>query len=393
MRIVILYNTSWYVYLLRRNLIAALQQAGCSVTVVAPHDGYTERLRRLGVSHVHLPLHPSSTNIFGELETIRHLFTILRALSPDFVLSYTVKCNLYAGLCQRILPFKLIPNISGLGEGFAQRGVLQAVLQTLYRSSLGGCSRIFFQNAEDFTACVSAGLVRENICEVLPGSGVNTQTFTPTSRRVGETRTFLMMGRLLPPKGFRYFIAAAESIRMTLGDRVNFWILGSADAERPDSMALLKEIETAHARGVIRYLNKTDDVLPILQGSDVVVLPSTYNEGVPRSLLEALACGKPVVTTEWKGCRETVQNRVNGYRVPPHNQNALTHALHHLATCPREELESLGRESRRLAESRFDEHFVIDAYTRALGLSNVATPLPNPYLDVEDAVDHHAAAG
>lgn len=375
MRVVILYNTSWYVYLLRRNLIAALRAAGCTVTVVAPYDSYTEKIKKLGVEHVHLPLHPSSTNPFDELRTIRSLYGILRDLRPDAVLSYTIKCNLYAGLCRKLLPFRFIPNISGLGEGFARGGPLRTLLRALYQTSLGDCSRIFFQNGDDLAACASAGLIREDLCEVLPGSGVNVSTFIPSERPMTEPRTFLMMGRLLPAKGFRYFLRAAETLQGELGDKVQFWVLGAADSERAESLALLEEINAAHAKGTIRYLNKTDDVLPILQECDAVVLPSTYNEGVPRSLLEAIACGKPVVTTDWKGCRETVRHKENGYLVPPHNQDELTRTLRHLAVCPQEELDKLGRESRRLAVSRFDESIVLDAYARALRLNEHRTSI------------------
>ncbi len=390
MRVVILYNTSWYVYLLRRNLIAALRSAGCTVTVIAPRDAYTERVKKLGVDHVHLPLHPSSTNPLDELRTIRSLYGILRDLRPDAVLSYTIKCNLYAGLCRKLLNFRLIPNISGLGEGFAGGGSFRTFLRALYRTALGDCSRIFFQNGEDLAACASAGLIREDLCEVLPGSGVNVKTFIPSEKPCSDARTFLMMGRLLPAKGFRYFLRAAETLHGELGDRGRFWVLGAADSERSESLALLEEIHAAHARGTIRYLDKTDDALPILQECDVVVLPSTYNEGVPRSLLEAIACGKPVVTTDWKGCRETVRHAENGYLVPPHNQNELTRTLYHLATCPREELEALGRESRKLAVSRFDESIVIDAYARALRLNRIrksatVAPLEKTFLTNLDA--------
>lgn len=372
MRIVILYNTSWYVYLLRRNLISALKRAGAEITVIAPFDSYTERVRALGVNVVEIPLWPSSKNVIQELATIKALYAALKSVRPDVVLSYTVKCNLYAGLCQRVLPFQLIPNVSGLGEAFSHQGSLQHIIRVMYRVSLSRCRRIFFQNEEDLSLCVASRLVREELCEVLPGSGVDIHYFTPTTRVPGNTRTFLMFGRLLPQKGFGYFLQTAEIVRKTLGDRARFWILGSPDLDRKDSVRLLHDIQSAHAKGVIRYLPKTDDVLPIIQQSDIVVLPSTYNEGVPRSLLEALACGKPIVTTDWKGCRETVRTGINGYRIQPHDQESLTKAVTHLAQCPTEELLLLGKASRNIAETRFDERHVLDAYLRVLNLSTSA---------------------
>jgi glycosyltransferase involved in cell wall biosynthesis len=353
--------------LLRRNLITALQNQGSEITVIAPFDSYTERVRNLGVNVIDLPLRPSGKNVLQELATIRALYTALKSVKPDAVLSYTVKCNLYAGLCQRLLPFKLIPNVSGLGEAFSQQGALQNIIRVLYRASLGRCVKIFFQNEEDLSLCIESRLVKEAVCEVLPGSGVDIHHFSPAQRAPEGARTFLMFGRLLPQKGFGYFIRSAASIRATLGDRARFWILGSPDLERRDSVALLKDIQAAHSKGIIRYIPKTDNVLPIIQESDVVVLPSTYNEGVPRSLLEALACGKPIVTTEWKGCRETVRTGMNGYRIQPHDQDALTIALTHLTECSSEDLLQMGRASRKIAETRFNESHVLDAYLRVLG--------------------------
>ena len=132
MRAVILYNTSWYVYLLRRNLIRALQSAGCEISVVAPVDGYTERVKALGVQHVPISLNPRSTSPLAESASIVSIYRALKGLHPDFVLSFTAKCNLYAGLMRSRLGFKQVANISGLGEGFQRGGALATLMRQLY---------------------------------------------------------------------------------------------------------------------------------------------------------------------------------------------------------------------------------------------------------------------
>ncbi len=372
MRVIILYNTSWYVYLLRRNLIRALQHAGCDVTVVAPPDGYTDRVKQLGVAFAPISLSPSSAHPINELSTVVELHKVLSRLKPDAVLSFTIKCNLYAGLCQRLQSYRLIANVSGLGETFTQPGILRIVVKSLYRMSLGKSHRIFFQNSEDRELCVTSKLVPPRNSEVIPGSGVDTIYFTPVTKRASPSRTFLMFGRLLPQKGFQHFLEAARILRAELGDIVHFWILGTPDVERAESLKLLSSIREAHRNGTVRYLESSDNVLPIIHDSDVVVLPSTYNEGVPRSLLESLACGKPIVTTDWKGCRETVQHGKNGYLVRPNDLDSLVRALRSLATCPPEQLAKFGAASRLLAEQRFDERNVLDAYLRALDLLDVS---------------------
>ena len=366
MRIIIFYNTSWYVYLLRRNLIARLKEAGCEVIVVAPYDEYSERLIKLGARHVPIHLDPNGTSPLAEAKTLLAFLAIARKLRPDAVLSFTIKCNLYAGIIKRFIPFCQIANISGLGVAFEQRGALQMIARALYRAGLRTTEHIFFQNREDRDTCATASLVSRERSLVIPGSGVDLAAFTPTPRTPGRPRTFLMFGRLLPQKGYNQYIKAAERLRKTFGEGVALWILGKPDFERSDSIALYHRIMKAHTDGVIRYLQSSDDVRPILNEADIVVLPSTYNEGVPRSLLEALASGKPIVTTDWKGCRETVAPGENGYLIKPHSEESLYDAMSQLVTCSEDLLRKLGAASRKRAECLFDERIVLEAYLNAL---------------------------
>jgi glycosyltransferase involved in cell wall biosynthesis len=175
-----------------------------------------------------------------------------------------------------------------------------------------------------------------------------------------------MFGRLLPKKGFYHFLRAATELKRRCGDRVVFWVLGAPDPERAESVELLTHVMDHHARGVIRYLQSTDDPLPYIREADVVVLPSTYNEGIPRSLLEALACGKPIVTTDWKGCRETIDHGRNGFLISPDSSEALIDALLEMVSYDDTKLAAFGRRSRQMAEERFDEGVVIGAYHQAL---------------------------
>jgi glycosyltransferase involved in cell wall biosynthesis len=185
-----------------------------------------------------------------------------------------------------------------------------------------------------------------------------------------------MFGRLLPKKGYDLYLQAAYRIRKTLGDKAVFWILGSPDNEREDSLALFQRITKADEDGVVQYLQSSDDVRPFLNEADVAVLPSTYNEGIPRSLLEAMASGKAIITTDWKGCRETVEHGTNGYLVKPHDVESLHAAMSSLATCPDLTLDSFSKASRRRAEQRFDERLVLQAYLEALSLAVPPNDIP-----------------
>ncbi len=366
----ILYNSSWYVFLLRRNLIRALQDNGCNVTVLAPYDAYTERVKALGVSYLPLDISARGTHPVRELQTLLSLDKAIRYTEPDAVLSFTVKCNLYAGLCKRNNSFMHVANISGLGEGFQDSGLLQRGLKHLYTLAMARTETIFFQNPDDFTHCVKSHMVPLASSALIPGSGVDLSAFNPKAfpsfRRDHSTKVFLMFGRLLPKKGFYSFMNAAQVLRKRWGNSVSFWIMGAPDHDRPESGELLEAIIRSHAEGDIRYLQATDDVRPIVREASVVVLPSTYNEGVPRSLLEALAMEKPIITTDWKGCRETVRHGVNGYLCRPHDDTSLLSCMETLIETPAERLAEMGRASRALAEERFDEQLVIDAYLDAL---------------------------
>jgi glycosyltransferase involved in cell wall biosynthesis len=387
MRTVILYNSFWYVFLLRRNLVASLMREGHSLYVVAPEDQYSDRVRQLGVTCVPIEMNRSGTSLLQEARTLSQIFQALKRINPTSVLSFTAKCNVYAGLCRRRLGFQHVANISGLGQLFDGGRWLQRAVHLLYRVSFAKTDDVFFQNPEDLAQLTGVKAVAPESASLLPGSGVDLSRFYPATKRVGNVRSFLMFGRLLPKKGFYRFIQAAEQLKRVHGDRVVFWILGAADYERSESVDLLQSVMDAHARGVVRYLQSTDDTLPYLHEADIVVLPSTYNEGVPRSLLEALACGKPVVTTNWKGCRETVEDGQNGLLVAPESTPSLIEALNTLATLDESSLAAMGKRSREIAEQRFDERVVIERYLNALARNPARTGFSFPPVTAAELCD------
>jgi glycosyltransferase involved in cell wall biosynthesis len=246
--------------------------------------------------------------------------------------------------------------------------MINSVVRSLYRVALTKTDHLFFQNEEDLALCANEGLIPRERARVIPGSGVDLSAYTPNARGRVSARDFLIFGRLLPQKGFGDFLEAGRILRSEIGEQATFSILGSPDPDRPESIALYESIKSAHELGYIRYLGAVDDVRPVLSQCDVVVLPSTYNEGVPRSLLEALASGKPIITTDWKGCRETVVHGANGLLIPPHVPGALVAAMRHMIVASDEQIQRMGQASRVRAENRFDEKVVLAEYAKALGL-------------------------
>lgn len=363
MKIIIFANTSWYVYNFRKNLIRTLQENGHEVSVIAPFDDYVDRLTEMGVKHYGLPLGRRSMNPFREVVSCVWLFRQLRAIRPDIVLTFTVKCNLYAGICRRLLKFEQIANISGLGEVFEKNGLINLLVSRLYKFALAGSKRVFFQNNEDMQMIVQHHLLPGNLCKRIPGSGVDLETFHPiSSLSNNKPLIFFMFGRLVPKKGYDLFMKAAENICLGGNYNAEFWIMGMVDNSRKESKELLERIMALQRKGIIRYLPPSDDVAIVLQQVDVVVLPSEYNEGVPRSLLEAMACGKPIITTDWKGCKDTVEHGKNGYLVKVGDRADLSRYIMQFLETRTEKLHQMGVESRKKAEEEFDDRKVLKAY-------------------------------
>ncbi|MCO6430066.1 MAG: glycosyltransferase family 4 protein [Deltaproteobacteria bacterium] len=366
---VIVYNSSWYIYNFRANLIRELLARGCRVSTIAPADDYVARIEELGATHYHWPLSAGGLNPLMEVTSVNLLYRLLRRLHPDYVLSYTIKCNLYAAMVRRILGFKQIANVPGLGKAFQGAGPLNICARLMYRRWLREVETVFFQNNEDLAFCRTSGLVRAESSIRIPGSGVDLHRFAAAGRTsLPGPRRFLMIGRLIPEKGFDLLLSAIRQLPDVFRGRICFQIVGRVEKRDPRSRALETRLLAAHQEGLIEFIPGTDNILPYLHGADVAVLPSTYNEGVPRSLLEALACGLPIITTAWKGCRDTVIEGINGELVIPGNSESLRSAIQRFAEMPYVSLQHMGKASRRLAEQRFDERQVIDEYLFNMGL-------------------------
>lgn len=377
---VMVYNTTWYVLRFRTPLLLALQKKGFQVHIIAPFDGAEKRLQEMGFSVSDFPITQHGKNPVRELKALLHLFKIFREIRPSVVLSYTIKCNLYSGIVSRFSSWRFLPSVVGLGRVFEQKSLLAKLCGRALSFAFKKAHRVFFQNKEDCETFVTQSIIRKEQGMVTPGSGVDLDALRPafltTNSGAGQVEgslesgvetpvTFIIFGRLIPAKGFDYFLSAAEHLKKMYGDKIAFWIAGGLDGTDEDSKRLLNRIEAAHSSQLIHYWGHTDSVLDLVQRASVVVLPSTYNEGVPRSLLEGLALGKPIITTDWKGCRETVSTeRLNGYLVAPNSVKSLTEAIQKCFESSSQEREKLGRNSRALAEEKFSQEVVLEAYLR-----------------------------
>ena len=344
----------------RGDLIRDLQARGWEVTVTGPDRTDEDRIRALGVRFIEIPMNKTGTSALQDLHYLRALCRTLRAERPDATLAYTSKPVIYGSVAAKLLGVRnCSAMITGGGYTFTAKTLkarlLGFVVRHLYRVSLRCCSQVIFQNPDDRDEFIRLGLVPANKCEVVRGSGVNMEKFCPGEpREANRPLTFLMVSRLLKSKGVTEYLEAAKLLKQKYPE-LDFRLLGKYETDMQDAVptALVKEYEDA---GVITRYGETRDMVDFYRNCDVYVLPS-YREGTPRTVLEAMACGRPIVTTDANGCRETVEDGVNGYLVPPRDSAALAEALERYVHHP-ELLKPQGEASLNLCRDRFEVHKV-----------------------------------
>lgn len=363
-KVVVAANSSWNILNFRTGLIRALTAAGYEPVVIAPYDSSSEARRRgLDVEWIAVDLERSGLNPFSDLALILKYRKILSRLKPAAFLGFTIKPNIYGSIAAHSLGIPTIANISGLGTAFIRQGPLLAVVSMLYRLALKRAGTVFFQNPDDRALFVDRGLVQQDKAQLLPGSGVDLQQFASVALPQGPV-TFLFIGRILGDKGVRELAEAARGLsREHLDIRVQ--LLGPIDEGNRTSIPRT-ELESWVRDGVIEYLGAADDVRPFIAKATAVVLPS-YREGLPRSLLEAGAMGRPLIATDVPGCRDVVHDGVNGFLCAVRDPASLEQCMRRFAALTVEERAAMGSQSRRKIETKFNEEVVIGAYLGALG--------------------------
>lgn len=374
MKFLIISNSAFSILNFRADLIKSILNLGWEVHVAAPKlDQDTHEYRELvllGVVPHSIPLARVSINPVSDLKTLFALLSLCRTLRPECVLSYTIKPVIWGGIATNLVGIpRFYALITGLGyaftdhQGFSLRRLITGVAsKLLYRLALRKSSHVFFQNPDDKQIFEDARLVSSRVLStVVKGSGVNLDYFKKTN--LPETPVFLMVARLLVDKGVREYAAAAEVVKKKYPS-AQFLLAGPLD-ENPESISR-PELEQWRANGVLNYLGTLDDVRPAIVSSAVFVLPS-YREGTPRSVLEAMAMGRPIITTDAPGCRETVKNSENGYLVPIKSSLALAEVMERFITNPRL-IQLMGEQSYAIAVDDYDVQKVNLVMLNAMGL-------------------------
>lgn len=353
-------NTSWNLYNFRRPLICELIARGYTVTAHSPTDEFVPRLITLGVRHIHLELDNSGINPIREGLTVLRLVALFGRESPALLLTFTPKPNIYCSIAATLLGIPVVANVAGLGRAFVDKGWLRIVSKALYRIALHHPAKVFFQNEEDRSLFHSESLVTLEKTQRLPGSGVDLSRFSPAPYPANPSPIFLLIARLLRDKGVGEFVEAA---RLVKGRHPNarFQLLGPLGVVNPSAI-FLEQVEAWVREGIVEYLGETDDVVPYIAAVDCVVLPSYYGEGVPRTLLEAAATARPVITTDHVGCRDAVDDGATGMLCKIRDSVDLAERMERMIAMPRLQRAEMGRRGREKMEREFDERFVVSSY-------------------------------
>lgn len=354
-------------YNFRGDLIKRIIGLGYEVIVTGPDRDNVDKIEALGARFVEIPMNKTGTSVFGDLKYAKRLTSMFKQEKPDVTLGYTVKPAIYGAIAAKRAG---VPNINSMitGGGYAfiaktlKARVISIIVKLLYRIGLRKADHVIFQNPDDLKEFCERKLVKRDKCAFVNGSGVNLTHFERAD--YPQQPTFFMLSRLLKSKGVCEYLEAARAVKEKHPE-VRCYILGKYETTMQDAVDR-DYIEQFIRNGIIERFEETTDVRPYYSMCSVYVLPS-YREGTPRTVLEAMAMGRPIITTDTQGCRETVEDGKNGFLVPVKNVSTLADRMIYFIDHPLM-VEKMGNESIRIVKEKFDVNKVNDDMTRIMGI-------------------------
>lgn len=354
MKILILSNHDGGLYHFRKELLQTLIDAGDEVYLSLPEGEYIPLLEEMGCTFCKTPVDRRGMNPFKDMRLLLQYGRLIRKIKPDVVLTYTIKPNIYGGIICRLHHTRYMANITGLGSAIEKEGILSGSLLFLYKRALKNASQVFFQNEANRSFFRGKKLVGKN--QLLPGSGVNLEEhcYEDYPAESGEIR-LLYVGRIMKDKGIGELLDGAEELKKHYPD-LYFDLAGGYDEE--NFRGRISEMER---RGTVRYLGERKDIHSVMKSHHALILPS-YHEGLSNVLLEAAACGRPVLAADVPGCREAFEDGISGIGFLPKDSVALVSAVERFLRLSYEEKRQMGICGRRKMEQEFDRRIVIRAY-------------------------------
>jgi glycosyltransferase involved in cell wall biosynthesis len=370
-RIALVANSAWSVYNFRMDLIRHLLTS-FEVLVIAPKDEFADELTKAGCAYLDIHFNNRSENPLLDFALYRSLKKIYEREKPDLIFHYVIKPNIYGSLAAANFGIQTVAVITGLGYTFDRRNWLNRIVSFLYRLALKKASEVWFLNQEDANVFVQRKLTNVEKIKILPGEGINTTHFFPQSNKpVARSKAFqfLMSTRLLKSKGVGIYVEAARMLKSKNRD-IRFELIGFFEKNHPDSISD-SELKQWQKKGIIHYSGFARDVRPFLRQADCFVFPSFYHEGIPRCLLEAAAMELPIITSQNTGCREVVQEGVNGFLCATNNAASLAARMEEMMGLDQNQRALFGKNGRELVSAKFSIDRILKEYDHTLaGIRN-----------------------
>jgi glycosyltransferase involved in cell wall biosynthesis len=361
-KILFVINSDWGFLLYRTPLAIAAKNKGIQVWVASPDTGDANKIIAMGFNFIELPMSRKGVNILNEFFTFLRILKIYYQLKPDLIHHVTIKPIIYGTIASAILNRAFVVNaISGLGFTFSSGSssrLLKFLVKNLLNISLKyQKSKIIFQNPDDFNLFIENKLISSNQGVLIKGSGVDCKVFSPSLSDFNKEKIVILPSRMIVEKGIYEFVDAARLLHLEFPN-VRFVLVGKIDSGNPSSIDYF-EIMAWEKEGILEWWGHQSDMVTVLNKGTMVVLPTFYGEGLPKVLLEAAACSKPIISTNVPGCKEIVRHEVNGLLIPPKDEVALAEAIRRLLDNP-EFARQLGENGREIVQNEFSEALVVE---------------------------------
>ncbi|HFD2047638.1 glycosyltransferase family 4 protein [Clostridium perfringens] len=358
-KVLMLGNHEIVIYNFRKELIERMIKEGYEVYVSLPYGPKVKYLEEMGCKFIDTPINRRNTNPIEDIKLLLNYFKILEDVKPDVVLSYTVKPNVYGGIACRIKKIPYICNVTGLGSGYLNGGIVQKVVQLLSKISFRKANKIFFQNTADMNLLINQNIVKNNY-DLLPGSGVNLKKYKvipyPTEK---EPINFNFVARVMKDKGIDEYLEAAKEVKRKY-PYVVFNVIGMIDQPYYEDILIKYQKE-----GIIEYHGFQNDIIPFIKKCSCMVNPS-YTEGMSNVLLENAACGRPLIASNIPGCKEIIDENINGYTFEVKNYKSLISKMEKFINLTYDKKVKLGLEGRKKVEKEFDREIVVNRYIKEI---------------------------
>lgn len=362
-KIVLSSNTSWSIFNFRLGLIKELLK-NYEVIVVAPKDEYSEKLIDLGCRYYDIYIDKKGINPINDLKTFWQYYRLYKKIKPDLIFHYTIKPNIYGTIAAKLNNIPSIAITTGLGYMFINNNIVTNIVKLLYKVSFKFAKQVWFLNQDDFDIFIKNKLIDKSKGFILHSEGVNTEKFKPIkTEKKDDIFRFLLIARMIWDKGIGEYVKAAKIIKQKYKN-VEFLLLGPVGVDNPTAIPK-EQIDKWQKEGLVKYLGATDDVKSEITKADCVVLPS-YREGLSRVLLEAAAMEKPLIATNVAGCKEVIEDGINGYLCKIKDAKDLADKMEKMLNLPEDKRKAMGKAGREKIIKEFDERIVIEKYLKAI---------------------------